>query len=85
MWARRRGVAAFTFEMGDDFFQDCPTFESIILPDNRAALLYAFKAARRPYQTPAGPDSLQATACSAQAARWLRVSFRPRLAISPMR
>jgi carboxypeptidase T len=28
------------------------------LPDNQAALLYAFKAARRPYQAPAGPDAL---------------------------
>lgn len=57
----RLGVAAFTFELGTDFFQDCPTFNDTIVPANRPALLYAAKAARRPYQTPAGPDSLQVT------------------------
>ncbi len=52
------GVAAYTFEVGTDFFQDCTSFEQSIYPNNRKALLYAFKAARRPYQTPAGPDTL---------------------------
>ncbi|PRP93583.1 M14 family zinc carboxypeptidase [Enhygromyxa salina] len=52
------GVAAFTFELGDSFFQSCATFESTIEPDNIAALRDAFKAARRPYQTPAGPDAV---------------------------
>jgi len=51
------GVAAYTFELGTDFFQDCATFENTILPQNLPALLYAAKAARRPYQTPAGPES----------------------------
>ena len=55
------GVPAYTFELGKDFFQDCETFEAVILPDNLAALLYAFKAARLPYQNPAGPDSLDLT------------------------
>jgi carboxypeptidase T len=51
------GIAAYTFEMGTSFFQDCNTFNNTILPNNRAALLYGAKAARRPYMTPAGPDS----------------------------
>jgi hypothetical protein len=50
------GVPAFTFEMGTAFYESCATFESAIWPDNRAALLYAFKSARRPYQNPSGPD-----------------------------
>ena len=52
------GLAAYTFELGTWFFQDCATFESTILPDNLPALIYAAKAARTPYLTPAGPDSL---------------------------
>ena len=52
------GVPAFTFEIGTDFFQDCPTFENTIVPNNLQALLYGLKALRRPYQDPAGPDTL---------------------------
>jgi carboxypeptidase T len=55
------GIASYTFEMGTDFFQDCGSFESTIYPDNRDALLYAFKTARRPYMNPAGPDSVNVT------------------------
>ena len=54
----RLGVAAYTIEMGDAFFQSCSSFESDIVPGNLPALYYAFKAARRPYQTPSGPDSV---------------------------
>jgi len=54
----RLGVAAYTFEMGNDFFESCSTFEDVIVPGNMPALWYAFKAARRPYQTPSGPDSV---------------------------
>lgn len=50
------GVAAYTFEIGTTFFQACTDFENTILPENMPALLYGFKAARRPYQTPAGPE-----------------------------
>jgi hypothetical protein len=56
------GVAAYTFEMGTSFFQDCSTFESTIYPNNRNALLYAFKAARHPYMDPLGPESLSVIA-----------------------
>lgn len=52
------GVPGYTFEMGTAFFQSCSSFDSTVLPTNLAALRYAFKAARRPYQTPAGPESL---------------------------
>jgi len=50
------GVAAYTFELGTNFFQSCSAFENTILPVNLDALVYAAKAARRPYQEPAGPE-----------------------------
>jgi len=53
------GLAAYTFELGTTFFQQCAYFEDIIIPETFPALLYAFKATRRPYQVPAGPESLQ--------------------------
>jgi len=52
------GLAGYTFEMGTSFFQDCNTFENQIMPTNLPALLYAAKSARRPYQSPSGPDAL---------------------------
>ena len=52
------GVATFTFELGTSFFQDCPTFENVILPTNLQSLLYAVRVARAPYLLPAGPDAL---------------------------
>lgn len=55
------GVAGYTFEVGTSFFQACTTFENTILPNNLPALLYAAKAARRPYQTPAGPEVIGVT------------------------
>lgn len=58
------GMAAYTFEMGNTFFEKCDDFESSIFPANQAALLYALKAARRPYQAPAGPETLTMTVSS---------------------
>jgi len=52
------GVASYTFEVGDFFFESCNAFTNDILPQNLAALFYAAKATRLPYQAPAGPDSL---------------------------
>lgn len=52
------GLAAYTFELGTSFFQDCGAFENEILPDNLPALLYLGKTARAPYLLPAGPDPL---------------------------
>ena len=54
----RLGVAGYCFELGDQFFESCTTFENNILPGNLPALIYAAKAARTPYMTPAGPDSI---------------------------
>ncbi len=50
------GVAAYLFELGTWFFEDCADFESTILPDNLEALIYAAKVVRTPYLTPAGPE-----------------------------
>jgi hypothetical protein len=52
------GLAAYTFELGTDFFENCGSFESRILPDNLEALIWAAKAARAPYLAPAGPDTV---------------------------
>ena len=56
------GVATMAYELGTSIFQDCGTFENVILQDNLPSLLYAAKVARTPYLTPAGPDVLQAIA-----------------------
>jgi carboxypeptidase T len=53
------GVAAYTYELGTDFFQDCGSFEATILPDNLESLRYAAKVARTPYLTPGGPDVVE--------------------------
>lgn len=55
------GIASYTFELGTWFFEECSYFEEQIAPSTMQALRYAFKAARRPYQTPAGPDTLDVT------------------------
>lgn len=55
------GVASYTIELGQNFFESCDFFENNILPQNLPALYYAAKAARRPYETPAGPEVLQPT------------------------
>ena len=52
------GVASYTFELGTKFFQECDVFEDDIIPKNMPALIYAFKAARRPYLDPAGPETI---------------------------
>ncbi|RMF51279.1 MAG: peptidase M14, partial [Anaerolineae bacterium] len=55
------GIAAYTFELGNFFFESCAAFENTVYPDNLPALLYAAKASRRPYQSPAGPEVLNVT------------------------
>ena len=61
-WAYEElGVAAYTFELGTSFFQDTETFENTIVPEVTPALFYAAKSAYRPYQAPAGPESLGVT------------------------
>ena len=51
------GVAAFTFELGTAFFEQCSYYNSTVLPGNLPALIYAAKVVRTPYATPAGPDT----------------------------
>ncbi|MFK7887419.1 MAG: M14 family zinc carboxypeptidase [Gammaproteobacteria bacterium] len=58
------GVAAYTYELGTTFFQDCATFENTILPDNLPSLVYAAKSARAPYLLPSGPDALDVSLSS---------------------
>lgn len=55
------GVAAYTIELGTEFFEDCSYFENTLLPDNMPAFLYAIKVARTPYMTSAGPDAVNPT------------------------
>ncbi len=50
------GIAAFTFELGTNFFQQCTTYTSQIKPDNLKALVYAAKAVAAPYLLSLGPD-----------------------------
>lgn len=50
------GVAALTFELGTDFFQQCSVYNETIKPKNLSALLYAAKAVSAPYLLPYGPE-----------------------------
>jgi hypothetical protein len=55
------GVASVLFEIGDDFLQDCDTFDRTIVGDNILALFYAAKVSRRPLKTPGGIDVTKVT------------------------
>jgi len=62
------GVPGFTYEMGNNgFFQACPFYDSTMWPQNRNALLWSFRLARRPYQNAAGPDTVTLAASPASA------------------
>ncbi len=54
----RLGVPGYTLELGTAFFEQCPFFETAILPGNLAGLLHTAKNVRTPYVTPAGPDAV---------------------------
>jgi carboxypeptidase T len=57
------GVASFTFEVGNNgFFESCSIFESSTVDKNISALLFALKAAKRPYTEPSGPEVTELTA-----------------------
>jgi carboxypeptidase T len=56
------GVAAYTPEIGTSFLQSCASFENGILQDNMASLIYAAKAAEKPYRAPWGPEVLALSA-----------------------
>ena len=51
------GSAAYTIELGTEFFEPTDYFENTIVPEFTPALYYAAKSSFRPYQTSAGPDS----------------------------
>jgi hypothetical protein len=51
------GIPAYTFELGEYFFQPCADLQQI-MDENLGALLYAAKVAGTPYQTASGPDAL---------------------------
>ncbi len=72
------GIPGYTFEVGTAFFQDCNTFTNDILPRNLPALKYAFKAARRPYQDPAGPESINVALSSGTITRGTSVTLTAR-------
>jgi hypothetical protein len=50
------GVASFTIEQGNSFFESCTTYENSTKPKNLPALIYAARVVRAPYQLPSGPD-----------------------------
>lgn len=50
------GVASFTLEIGNSFFESCSTYESSTKPKNLPALIYAARVVRAPYLLPSGPD-----------------------------
>jgi len=50
------GIAAFTFELGTAFFQQCSVYENTIKPDNLKALVYAAKVTAAPYTLAFGPE-----------------------------
>lgn len=50
------GVASYVFEMGREFFENCTSFQQDIWVKALPTLIYAAKASRLPYQSPAGPE-----------------------------
>ena len=52
------GVAAYTVELGTEFFEACDIAENLVFAKNMQALLYSAKVARTPYITSSGPDVL---------------------------
>jgi hypothetical protein len=50
------GVATFTIEQGNAFFEKCSYYERNTKPKNLAALKYAARVVRAPYLLPTGPD-----------------------------
>ncbi|MBS0446653.1 MAG: carboxypeptidase [Proteobacteria bacterium] len=61
------GIASFTIEQGNAFFEKCSYYERNTKPTNLAALKYAARVVRAPYLLPEGPD-VTSIALSAKAA-----------------
>src|SRR6476661_9079951 len=51
------GAPSYTIELGQEFFEDCSTFESSTYPQNFNALKYAARNLMNPYTSPGGPDT----------------------------
>src|SRR6478672_5217305 len=51
------GAPSYTIELGQEFFEDCSTFESSTYPQNFNALKYAARNLQEPYLSPSGPDT----------------------------
>ncbi|HRQ63653.1 MAG TPA: M14 family zinc carboxypeptidase [Xanthomonadaceae bacterium] len=73
------GLPAYTFELGNAFFESCTSFESSILPDNLHALKYAASVLRAPYLLPAGPSALEVSAEPDLAIRGEPLTIRARI------
>lgn len=73
------GVAAFTFELGTAFFEQCSYYSNTLLPGNLPALIYAAKVARTPYITPSGPDSLEPALSAARVRAGTPVTLTARI------
>ncbi|MBK8047967.1 MAG: hypothetical protein IPK16_13025 [Anaerolineales bacterium] len=56
------GIAAYTFELGTEFFESCSYFDTDIIEQLLTTLTVAAKTARLPYQAPAGPEIVDAVA-----------------------
>ena len=83
------GVAAYTFELGIQFFESCSYFEDSVLDKNIKALLYAFKSVHnvsfRPLLTFSSTlvsilESMCCDACLADLNKmtWARITLRVR-------
>ena len=53
------GVASYGLEIGDDFYQECTTFEEEVVPKNLPALLFSAKTVAKPFSVIKGPDILE--------------------------
>jgi hypothetical protein len=51
------GAPSYTIELGEEFFEDCATFESTTYPRNFQVLKYAARNLQAPYLSPSGPDT----------------------------
>ena len=56
------GIAGFGYELGNDFFESCTSFENNVVGPNIESLFFGAKVARTPYLTPAGPEAMDAEA-----------------------
>jgi len=50
------GALSMVYELGTNFYQDCPTFENKIHPDNIPGFMYTAKISTKPYHLTKGPD-----------------------------